>query len=250
MKNKAITISSCLLILMISMFGPGNALATPSTIIWIPSVDVQKFATVHLNVDTYLRLWAEPDGSIKPPIVDIGPTVGILPFSFLQAEIGLDVIVQGDAGLDRYPVYFNAKVAVPEDVMFKWSPAIAVGSYNIGIKWTGQNRTNQNICYGIIGRTVPYLGRLEFGYSWANPDLFSPQNQGFMASWDRTLTEISDKLWVAIDYMGSESSLGAISAGIAWSFAPNASVLLAYDKYLYPMAAGADTITVQADYNF
>jgi hypothetical protein len=48
------------------------ARATPSTQIWIPSTDVQKFATLHLNSDVYAR----PE---KLPLLVLGPTVASCP---------------------------------------------------------------------------------------------------------------------------------------------------------------------------
>ena len=58
------------------------------------------------------------------------------------------------------------------------------------------------------------------------------------------MSEISDKLWLAVDYQGGNNSFGAISAGAAWYFAPNVSVILGYDHYTLNVD---DTITIQLD---
>ena len=47
----------------------GTAGATPSTIVWIPSVDLQPFKTFHVTYDTYLRAKENPD--VAPPTRDI-----------------------------------------------------------------------------------------------------------------------------------------------------------------------------------
>lgn len=36
-------------------------------------------------------------------------------------------------------------------------------------------------------------------------------NDGVIITWDRTMTEISDKLWFAIDYAGRKSANGALN---------------------------------------
>ena len=36
--------------------------ATPSTQIWIPSTDIQKYKTLHLNIDSYLSAGKESGG--------------------------------------------------------------------------------------------------------------------------------------------------------------------------------------------
>src|SRR5512140_1938440 len=90
------------------------ALATPSTQIWIPSTDVQKFKTGHLGVVNYVRADREDDGSRAPNVYDLGLTAGVLPFEKVQAEVGIDYIVNGTS-YDNYPLYFNAKVATPEE---------------------------------------------------------------------------------------------------------------------------------------
>jgi len=111
------------------------ASATPSTQVWIPSTDIQAYKTLHLNVDSYIRTKANSNGANDPPLYLIGPTVGVLPFEKLQAEVGFDLMYGGTntaAGLDKYPFYGHFKIGMPEDNT--WIPAVAVGMYNIGTK--------------------------------------------------------------------------------------------------------------------
>ena len=212
----------------------GAVSATPSTQIFIPSTDVQKFGTVHLNIDSFSRIRSEPNDTRLPPLVVIGPTVGVLPFEKIQGELGLDLMFQGNGALDRHPLYFHGKVGTPEGSMFKRSPAIAVGVFNVGYK---PGLTNQNVAYGLAAETFPIVGRFSGGYYYGNRDILrnengSPANRGPLASWDRTMSEINDKLWLAVDYQGGDNLLGSINAGASWSFSNNVSVILGYDHYL------------------
>jgi len=248
------------------------ASATPSTQIWIPSTDIQPFKTVHLGVDTYLRTSDEPSGVNVPPFTDLGVTVGVLPWAKFQAEVGIDLQYGGfntSASLDGHPLYFNAKVGIPEDAYFKWQPALAFGGYNLGTKSgsldeaTGtytKTGTNANIWYGLVARTLPVAGRFSVGYYGLNKKAsvatvydaagLKGDDAGLLASWDRTMTEISDKLWVAVDYQGGKNAYGATSFGVSWAFAKNVSVILGYDIYNNKDRAGQNTFTVQVDINF
>ena len=234
------------------------ASATPSTQIWIPSTDIQAYKTVHLNFDTYLRANTNDDGSRTAPVVVIGPTVGILPFQKFQAEVGFDVISSG-GDADKHPLYGHIKLGTPEDSLFRLSPALAVGGYNFGTKSgdvrNGELATNQNLVYGLVAKTLPVVGRLSAGYFAGNKKVLVDENgssdeKGVLLSWDRTMTEISDKLWVAVDYQGTDSALGAVSFGASWAFAKNVSVILGYDIYNEKATGGENTVTLQVDINF
>ena len=234
------------------------ASATPSTQIWIPSTDIQPYKTFHLGFDTYIRANSNDDGSRTAPVVVIGPTVGILPYPKIQAEVGFDVIsAGGDA--DKHPLYFHGKLGTPEDALFKASPAIAFGGYNFGTKSgdvrNGELATTQNILYGLVAKNLPVIGRLSAGYFAGNKKVLLDENgksdeKGLLLSWDRTMTEISDKLWLAVDYQGSESAMGALSFGASWAFAKNVSVILGYDMYNEKKTGGENTVTLQVDINF
>ncbi len=252
------------------------ASATPSTQIWIPSTDIQPYKTVHLNVDSYVRTKAEgsdpnrqtgvPSNQNLPPVYVIAPTFGVLPFAKIQAEVGFDLIYGGSNtgfGLDKYPFYGHFKIGMPEDNT--WIPAVAVGMYNIGTKSgdarKGELATNQDIAYGLVAKTLPVVGRLSAGYFFGNKKVlvtdekdasgnFKSDEKGVLLSWDRTLSEISDKVWVGVDYQGGKSALGALSFGVSYAFAKNVSVIFGYDVYNNKKVAGQNTATIQVDINF
>lgn len=231
----------------------GAALATPSTQIWIPSTDVQAFGTVHLGVDNYIRVSENADGEKAPNTYDLGVTVGVLPFEKLQLEVGADYMVTGTEPGDSHPFFFNAKLGTPEGSLFGGSPAMALGIYNVGTK---EDVSDQNISYALLAKTLPVVGRLSAGYYLGNSD--NPamrdvdgdkENHGVLLSWDRTMSEISDKLWAAVDYQGGNNGVGALSFGVSWAFSKNVSLIFGYDIYNESALGGKNTFTTQLDIN-
>ena len=228
----------------------GSVLATPSTQIWIPSTDIQAYKSVHLGIDNYLRESAD-DGGARPHVFDIGLTTGVLPYQAIQMEVGFDVITNG-TGADSDPLYFNAKLGTPEATLFSGAPALALGGFGFGTK---SDATDVNIVYGLAAKTFPMIGRLSAGYYMGNDELLVDANgnkdeDGVLLSWDRPLSEISDKLWAAIDYQGGDNAFGAVSYGFSWAFAENVSVIFGYDDYNEKATGGENTITTQLDINF
>lgn len=238
-----------LLVLLVFVFFSKIASATPSTQIWIPSTDIQPYKVIHYGLDTYLKTEKNNSGLREPSIINNGLTVGILPFEKVQAEIGVDHRVVGVEPYDSNPLFFNFKIGTPEDSFFKGSPSVVIGGYDLGIK---NNLTDYNILYGMVGKTF-YIGRLSVGYFTGNDKLLVDgngikDNSGILLSWDRTMKEISDKLWFAIDYQGTKSSYGALSAGIAWKFAENVSVIFGYN--IFNNNDYKPTATIQVDIDF
>jgi len=249
----------------------GVAMATPSTQIWIPSTDVQAYKTLHLGIDNYFRASAvsksAPTASAQRDanVMDIGLTAGVLPFEKLQMEIGFDYLVIANNPNDNHPVSGNFKLATPEDSLFKWSPALAVGMYNIGFSQSASNApyitAGQNIMYALTAKTlpaigpVPSLGRISAGYyngsrrALHNYDT-KVDNDGLLLSWDRTISEISDKLWLGVDYMSGHNVNSSLNVGASWAFSKNVSVIFGYDIYKDKRVAGNNTFTTQLDINF
>ena len=209
---------------------PVASFATPSTQIWIPSTDIQDFGVFHITADMYL-----PAKSDVQTVTNLGLTVGILPFEKVGIEVGFDHINAGGA----YPWFFNGKIGVSQSALFPYSPAIAAGIYNVGIK---KGVTTYNMIYGLVSEDLPFVGRISAGYWYGNNSLLS-QNHGLLLSWDRTISEISDKLWIAVDYQGGDDSVKALSTGFSWEFAENVSVIAGYVFF-------QDQVTFQVDIDF
>ncbi len=233
-----------ILLIMIMVTGTLPIYATPSTIIWIPSVDIQPYSIFHLGIDNYFTVFEKGigEGGVAFP-TDLGLTVGVLPFSNIQAEIGVDLFEPLHS-----PWAFNAKIGIPENVIADWSPAIAVGGCNFGIQ---KNVTDVNIFYAVAAKTFPVIGRLSAGYYTGNKNILldpdgNVDNTGVLLSWDKQVTELSENLWLAVDYQGGKNSFGAFSYGFAWSFSKNVSVIFARDVY---NNNAPSTFTAQLDIN-
>lgn len=231
---------------------PSDAFATASTHIWAPSTDVQPYLKWHLTADFYMPTESNSDGTRPNTITNAGLTVGILPFKKLNAEIGFDHKT-GYGDLDKYPMYFNAKVGIPEGSYGKFFPAIAVGVYDIG---TESDKTNFDVVYGKVAKSFSFkgfdLGRFSAGYFSGNSKLLvhgsKKDNDGALIAWERTMKEISDKLWVCVEYQGSRSSYGTLNLGFSWKFADNVAVLVGYDIANDPDLA--NTVSIQTDIDF
>ncbi|MGD0036872.1 MAG: hypothetical protein ABSC53_06235 [Bacteroidota bacterium] len=242
MKSKFKLIISILVLVCCGSF---NGFATPSTQIWIPSTDIQSFKVWHLGIDNYFYDYKNgTPQSLKAFPTDIGMTVGVLPFTAIQVEVGVDFFVP-----QLSPLSFNAKIGIPEGTLTDWAPAIAAGGFDFGLQ---KNVTDYNILYGVVAKTLPVVGRLSIGYYSGNSTLLFDQNgnadnTGVLLSWDRQITEISENLWVAVDYQGGKSGFGALNIGFAWSFSKNVSVIFARD--IFNNNALPSTFTTQLDIN-
>jgi hypothetical protein len=230
----------------------GTLFATPSTQIWIPSTDIQGFAVVHLGWDTYIKTkTVESVYMYEASIGNGGITVGVLPMKKLGLEIGVDFRDMPLPYRD-YPMFFNAKLGTPEDAFFKYMPALAIGVFDVGFK---KDLTDYNIAYGLIAKTIWKLGRFSAGGYTGNDKLLynasnegKKDNSGFLASWDRTISELTDKLWIAVDYQSQKNSYGALSFGAAWAASPDASFIIGYDLYNDDKSY-KPTVTAQVDLN-
>jgi hypothetical protein len=233
--------------------------ATPTTHIWAPSTDVQAYKKWHITSDFYFPT-TKKDASDNYIHVNqvYGLTVGVLPdlpsLKKVQAEAGFDYKKGYGSALDTYPWYFNFKLGLSEDAYFKNMPALAIGAYDLGTK---HNKTDYDIWYLKAAKTLFIddlsLGRFSLGYFKGNGRLLRDENDerdnsGILACWERTMTEISDRLWLAAEYQGTHSSYGTLNFGFAWKFTNNMSAIVGYD--IYNNRNNTDTVTLQIDIDF
>ena len=226
---------------------------TASTHIWAPSTDVQPFKLVHVTSDMYLPVEYDAAGNRIGTVTNLGLTVGVLPFKTLNMEVGLDH-KSGLGLLDDYPLYGSLKVGLPEGAFGKHSPALALGVYDVGTKsgWTDFNVFYAKLAMSFKAGSVP-LGRVSAGYFGGDSKLLvgrdgEADEKGPLLAWERTVSELSDKLWVCVEYMGTESVYGTLNAGAAWKLAPNVALLAGYDHFNNANYAGAATIQVDIDF--
>ena len=217
---------------MVVAMACGTALATPSTQIWIPSTDAKSFKDIHIDIDNYTRFDGKSYNGFNPNLYNVGVSAGVLPSENVKLEIGVDFLKSGyqDGTVypyDKGPFYFNAKLGIPEDAFgIKGLPAFAVGGYNFGTYDKAGISTRQNIVYGLVAKTLPVIGRISVGgYNGSERALGRNANTGILASWDRSMPEISDKLWLAVDYMSGNNANGEISVGGSWAFSKQVSLI-------------------------
>ncbi len=249
---KTLKILSLSIIALVLLAGIANA--TPSTTYWTPmTMDIQPYGVLHIGVDNYFTVFkkAEKGGSSFP--TDVGLTMGVLPFEKIQMEIGVDLLEPSD-----YPLYFNAKIGTPEDSLFKWSPALAVGIFNVGTK---SNVTNQNILYVVVGKTIPFVGRLAVGPYIGNKKVLADkdgnkENTGFMVAFDRGFIPVKDKdgdeynkLVFAADYASGKNALGGGGFGLYYYFTKNISLLTGPVWFNEEAINGKWKWTIQLDIN-
>lgn len=206
------------------------ASATPSTTYWTPAtMDIQPFGILHFGVDNYFTVFKKADDGGGDFPTDVGLTIGVLPYEKLQMEVGVDLLESSDD-----PWYFNAKLGTPEESLFKCSPGLSVGVYNVGTK---SGVTNQNVFYGMIGKTIPYVGRLTVGPYIGNGDVLvdgngKKDNKGFMIGFDRGFLPAKDsegneykKVVLAADYASGKNLIGGGGVGVNYYFTKDISLL-------------------------
>jgi len=217
------------------------------------TIDIQTYGVLHLGVDNYFTAFRKAkDGAGSFP-TDAGLTVGILPFDKFQMEVGVDLLESSDD-----PLYWNLKMGSPEGALFSGSPALEAGIFNAGTK---KNVTDFNIVYGVVGKTIPGLGRLSVGpYIGNSKTLVDAQgkkeNKGVMAAFDRGFMPVKgpdgaefNRLVFAADYASGNNALGAGGLGIYYYFTKDISLLTGPVWFNEEAINGKWKWTIQLDIN-
>lgn len=233
---------------------PGTANATPSTTYWTPmTVDIQSFGVLHTGVDNYFTVLRKvKDGGGAFP-TDLGLTIGVLPFDKVKMEVGVDLLESSDN-----PFFFNAKIGIPEDAFFTWQPTLQLGVFNVGTK---SDVTNQDIVFGVIGKSIPVLGRISAGAYFGNKKVLvdkdgEKENAGFMVAYDRPFLSVKDKegnefsrVVFAADYASGKNAVGGGGAGLYYFFTKDICLLTGPVFFNEAAINGKWKWTVQLDIN-
>lgn len=230
---------------------PRTACTTPSTTFWAPSTPfVQPLGVLHVTYDSYF-------GSKAAYPVDLGLTIGVLPWKGLQSEIGFDLFYPSVAGSNPIdvPLVLNAKLGAPEDTYFKGQPAWSAGIFGAGLK---KGFNDQNVLGAMIGKTFSGIGAASIGgYYGLNDDLFRSANgkverSGVMAGWLSPSIDVPriDKIVLAWDIQTGKNVLGATGGGAYVYFTPAIDLLIGpvffFEEELQP--GGSKSLwTVQLD---
>lgn len=153
---------------------PSGAFATPSTTYWAPSTAAcQAFAVPHITYDTYYGKGPLAGAAGAPNFpIDTGLTIGFIPGSKLQGEFGYDVLLPSQ---DPVQFFLNAKVCATESALFKGSPGISVGFYNLGFK---KDVTDYNALHVMFQKSIPGGGYVAAGFYHGMSDVLFTNSDG------------------------------------------------------------------------
>ncbi len=233
------------------LLAPRTGSATPTGTYWTPmSPDIQGYGVLHIGVDNYTSVFREAkDGAGDFP-TDMGLTLGVLPAEKIHLEVGVDLLEPSDD-----PLYFNARLAVPEGALFAGSPVIQAGVFNVG---TESDVTDQNTLYGSLSHALPSVGRLSVGGYVGNDAILvnadgEKENSGFLLSFDRgflpNLGGEFSRVVVGADYASGKNALGGGGLGINYYFTKDVSILTGPVWFNEEAINGKWKWTVQLDVN-
>jgi hypothetical protein len=222
---------------------PALATATPSTTYWAPSTAAcQAWKVPHVTYDTYFGKGPAAGSAGAPNYpVDTGVTVGLLPFSKLQGEVGFDALLPSPD-----PFYLNAKLCTPESSLFSGSPAIGGGIYNAG---TREGATDYNVLYLILQKGIPNVGGyVAAGVYHGTSDALFTNSEGEVVRTGAMVAFFSPdikvgwkglkKINLSADVQTGKNVLGAGGLGAYFYFTDTISLLTGpvwfFDKALQP----------------
>lgn len=235
-----------------------SAWATPSTVFWTPATTyVQPYLIPHITYDTYFN-----DKANYP--MDLGFTMGVLPFEKVQAEVGLDfffpywgpqnAVFLSPAGA----LQLNAKVGLTEGAFGEWFPGISAGIYGVGVN----QATQFSILHAEVGKTFSFGTLTAGGYYgagganaiWSDVDGVVLGRGGFIGSYVSPDIELGLKGLYKINFVADiqtgNNAFSAAGGGIGVYFTPAIDLITGpvffLNKYAQP---GQSTFmwTVQLD---
>jgi hypothetical protein len=202
-------------------------------------------------VDDYFTVFNSREHGQQLP-TDVGLTYGFFNWRDFSGEVGVDYL-----GGTNDPFFFNAKVGIEEDKLFIHSPAINVGIFNVGTRWSGDQKTNQNIIDIILGKTLPEsIGGKICIASFSGSRAMGKSRQGFMIAYQRgfQLVKYLDSRkyhkWVlAADYASGKNIIGGGGIGLYYFFTPDISLLTGPVFFNDAKLNGRWKWTIQLDVN-
>lgn len=234
---------------------PSLVRATPSTTYWAPSTaNCQAWKTPHVTYDNYFGRGpaAGSQGAPNYPI-DTGLTMGVLPSNKVQAEAGFDLLLPSPD-----PLFLNAKLCTPESSLFKGSPSLSAGIYNLGFK---DGVTDYNVLHFMAQKAIGGTGYIAAGlyHGLGNESLFTNSEgkvvrTGAMAGLFSPDIKVGmkglKKINLTADVQTGKNVLGAGGVGVYLYFTDTISLLTGpvffFDRALQP--GGRRMLwTVQAD---
>ncbi len=213
-------------------FVPTLAFATPSTTYWAPSAATCQAKSVpHVTYDTYYGKGTPPPGAGAPAYpIDTGLTMGVLPWDKVQAEVGYDMLLPSS---DPIFLLLNAKICTPESSLFKGSPGISVGIYNVGFR---KDVTDYNAVHLMFQKSLPGGGYIAAGLYHGMSDVLFTNSDGEIVKTGAMLGWLSpdikvglkglEKIIIAADIQTGKNVLGGGGVGVYFYFNDYVSLLV------------------------
>jgi len=224
---------SALVALALVALTAAPVLATPSTTYWAPSTaSCQAKYVPHVTYDTYYTKGTAPPGAGSPTYpIDTGLTMGILPSSKLQAEIGYDLLLPSK---DPTLFFLNGKICTPESSLFKGSPGISFGFYNVGFK---EDVTDYNVSHVMFQKAFPGgSGYVAAGVYHGFNDLLLTNSDGKIVNTGAMVGFFSPDIPVGIkglkklnltaDFQSGKNVLGGGGVGLYFYFTDTIDLLI------------------------
>lgn len=208
---------------------PAAALFGPSSLLVVPSTDVQPFQSFNVNFDNLVVLGTTAKQAYDS--TSFGAAYGLSQ----GLELGASFISGSDS-----PVYFNAKYAfAPFGANNAWG--FAVGGAGFGT----DSDTSANVWYGVASYKFG-VDRVTAGFFTGDEDVLaapgSDDNSGLLLGWDR---QLNDKWWMGADFVSGEGALSGVNVGAKYAVSDNSSITLGYN--FWANDAVASTLNVQYD---
>lgn len=227
--------------------------AAPSSIFWtVCTTDVYPTGNGHLDADNYFTIFNQrgQNASLAP---DIGFECGIFTWKGLKGEAGIDYF----GGTDN-PVFFNVGIAMGEGELFSHAPAMKVGFFNAGTRYSGHQRTDQNIVDLIFGKSLPdWIGGRIFIGAFSGSRALGKNRQGFMVSFARPFCKAIycdgkeyDKWILCGDYASGKNTIGGGGIALYYYFTPKINIVTGPVWFNTNKYNGSWKWSIQVDFNF
>jgi hypothetical protein len=167
--------------------------------------------------------------------------MGVLPSNKVQAEVGFDLLLPS-----QDPLFLNAKLCTPESSLFKGSPALSAGIYNLGFK---KGVTDYNVLHLMAQKAIHGGGYVAAGlYHGLGSEALFMNSEGKVVRTGAMAGFFSPDINVGVkgvkkinftaDVQTGKNVLGAGGAGLYVYFTDTISLLTGpvffFDKALQP----------------
>lgn len=212
------------LFLFIISFFRAPVEAFPTSLYWTTcNTEVVPTGQIELGISDYFTVFNRPKHGQRFA-TDIGFTLGLFSWEdLLSSEIGIDYLAATD-----YPFFFNGKLSLSENKLFRNSPSFAFGIFNIGTK-AGQ--TNFNTVDLVLGKTLPNGGSFYIG-GFVGSRTMGKNRAGAMVGYMQGFCDAVDgegakyqKWTILADLATGRNALGGGGLGIMYSFSSRIALI-------------------------